>query len=227
MVLVVSMTPVMYSDISGYAREHWYMAVGIVAVLVIATVVTCGGAGVAFAAIGLASQGVAMAGLSTTATILAFTTAGSAGTLAAAGGYSALSSTNIADFDSMGGIALAATALGGTVGGYAGYIATRPSFYRAMSASEVQAVQETGYLRGGRTGQTFFTNTPYYSSGAAQSQLSLPTSPNYMMQFRISNNPSIFGPQTVGSMYGYKGGGVEYYSFDTVRVVIESIWKLK
>ena len=110
--------------------------------------------------------------------------------------------------------------------GYAGYGATRPSFYRAMSSAEAQAVQDTGYLRGGREGQTFFTNTPYYSSRTAQSQLSLPTSPDYMVQFRISNNPSIFGPQMVGSMYGYNGGGVEYYTYDAVRVVIESIWKL-
>jgi hypothetical protein len=112
----------MYSDISGYAREHWYIAVGIVAVLAIATVITCGGAGIAFAAIGLASQGVAMAGISTAATVFAFATAGSAGALAAAGMYSAMSSSSVEEFDDSGGTALVMTATGGLVGGYIGYL---------------------------------------------------------------------------------------------------------
>lgn len=189
--------------------------------------ITCGGAGVAFAAIGYASQGVALVGLSTTATVLAYVTAGSAGALASVVMFSAMLSSSIEEFDDSGGIALAMTATGGLVGGYFGYLAARPSFYRAMSAAEVQAVKNSGYLRGGIEGQTFFTNTPYYSSGTAQSHLSLPTSPNYLMQFRISNNPNIYGPQTVGPMYGYNGGGVEFYTYDRVKVVIESIWRLK
>jgi RHS repeat-associated protein len=219
--------PVMFTDSTGHAREYWYIAVGLVAVLAIATVITCGGAGVAFAAIGYASQGITLVGLSTTATVFAYATAGSAGALAAVGMFSAMSSSSIEEFDDSGGIALAMTATGGLVGGYIGYLATRPSFYRAMSAAEVQAVKDSGYLRGGKEGQTFFTNTPYYSSGTAQSHLSLPTSPDYMMQFRISNNPNIYGPQTVRSIYGYNGGGVEFYTYDRVKVIIESIWRLK
>jgi RHS repeat-associated protein len=218
--------PVMYTDITGYAREHWYIAGGVVLLLAIATIITCGGVGVAITAIGLAAQGVAYVGLSTGATILAFTTAGTAGALVSAGIYAGLTSQNTSEFDNMGLMALASTFLGGVFGAYFGLVSTRQNFYRAMSTAEVQAVKETSYLRGGRDGQTFFTDTPYFSSNSAQSQLSLSTSPDYMMRFKIINNPHVFGPQSVSPMYGMNGGGNEYYSFDAVKVTIKSIWRL-
>jgi len=222
------MTPVMYTDIRGYSPNWgticWVAAAVIVVALVVTAVVITGPAGLA--AIGYAAQGIALTGMSTSATVFTFAAAGSAGALASAGIYASLSSKDKEEFNDFGPTALAMTATGGFLGGYSGYLATRPSFYRAMSAAEVQAVQDSGYLRGGRNGQTFFTNSAYYSSASAQSQLSLPTSPDYMMQFRILNNPNVFGPQTVAPMYGYSGGGIEYYTFDAVRVVIESVWKL-
>ena len=144
-------TPVMYIDISGYAREHWYIAAGVVALLVVATVVTCGGAGVAFAAIGLASQGVAMAGLSTTTTILAFASAGSAGALATAGIYSALSSTSVQQFDDSGGMALAMTVAGGAIGSFIGYMnRPRPAHYFPNSHDEFnpQGLKKYSYANG-------------------------------------------------------------------------------
>ena len=226
MVISDYITPVMYVDPSGESWIHWGIAVGVVALLAVLTVVTCGGFAAGLSAIILAGNGIAAVGLSPVATVLAFTTAGASLALGGSAIYAGLSSSSLDEFAEYGSFALLSTTVGGVIGAYLGYVSTKQDYYRAMSNAEVQAVQDTGYLRGGRGGQTFFTNTPYYSSNTAQSQLSLPTSPDYMMRFRIVNNPFIYGPQVVDPFNGMNGGGIEYYTYNQVRVIVKSIWRL-
>ena len=94
------------------------------------------------------------------------------------------------------------------------------SYYRYMSEAEYKAVQETGYLRGGNAGTTYFTNTKYNSAATAQSQLSLPNMPQYMVEFRIINNVDVIGGTVVAPDFGQLGGGIEFWSKNPVQVQI-------
>ena len=94
------------------------------------------------------------------------------------------------------------------------------TYYRYMSEAEYNAVQETGYLRGGNSGTTYFTNTNYNSAGTAQSQLSLPNTPQYRVEFSITNNPNVMGGTTVAPDFGQLGGGIEFWSTNPVQVQI-------
>ena len=94
------------------------------------------------------------------------------------------------------------------------------TYYRYMSEAEYKAVQKTGYLRGGNTGETFFTNTNYTSASSAQSNLSLKTTSQYMVEFKITNNPNVTGGTIVQPHYGQLGGGIEFVTTDPVQVQI-------
>ena len=103
-------------------------------------------------------------------------------------------------------------------------------YYRAMSAAELKAIQNTGYLRGGNPGDTYFTNNRYTSASAAQRSLSLEHRPEHMVEFRIINNPNIVGGPTgttVTPKYGQPGGGIEFYSTNAVQVEITNMWVLR
>ncbi|MDA8212702.1 MAG: RHS repeat-associated core domain-containing protein [Clostridia bacterium] len=102
-----------------------------------------------------------------------------------------------------------------------------PRLYRMMSEAEVNAVKETGYLRGGREGTTWFTNQEIKSATNAQNRLSLPQKPQYRMEFEITNNPNISGPSRVKPDFGQQGKGIEYWTDDPVQVDIINIQKLK
>ena len=99
--------------------------------------------------------------------------------------------------------------------------------YRTMSEAELNAVKDTGLLRGGRPGPTYFTDSDYSSADAAKSQLALPTRPEYSVQFEIINNPRIEGGGIVQPAYGELGGGIEYFTNDPVQVKIISYHALK
>ncbi|ATW25277.1 hypothetical protein DCMF_11315 [Candidatus Formimonas warabiya] len=99
--------------------------------------------------------------------------------------------------------------------------------YRVMTESELKAVQETGYLRGGREGPTYFTDSYYKNASNAQNRLSLPNEPEYIVEFKISNNPNTTGGNTVKPAYGGSGGGREYFSNDPVQVNIVNYQKMK
>jgi RHS repeat-associated protein len=51
------------------------------------------------------------------------------------------------------------------------------SLYRNMSKAEADAVKESGLLRGGREGETYWTDSKYKSSGKAKDRLSLEDKP--------------------------------------------------
>jgi len=95
--------------------------------------------------------------------------------------------------------------------------------YRVMSEAEVKAVRETGQLRGGRTGETFFTDSNFRSASNAQNRLSLPQKPSHIMEFDIVNNPRIAGGNAVRPDFGMSGGGREYFSHDPIQVRVRSI----
>jgi len=113
--------PVMYLDPSGEAWWHWAAAIGVAATLTTLTIISCGGFAAAYGAIILAGNGIALAGLSSTATVLAFATAGSALGLAGSAIYAGFSSSSADEFADYGLVGLISTATGGALGAYTGY----------------------------------------------------------------------------------------------------------
>jgi len=118
-------TPVMYIDPSGEDWWHWGVAVGAVVLLAFLTVVSCGGFAAAYGAIVLAGNGIGLIGLSSTATILSFATAGSALALGASVIYAGLSSSSWDEFANYGSTGLIMTSVGGVLGALAGYEVSR------------------------------------------------------------------------------------------------------
>jgi RHS repeat-associated protein len=99
--------------------------------------------------------------------------------------------------------------------------------YRVMTESELNAVKDTGYLRGGREGTTYFTDSYYKNASNAQNRLSLPNEPEYIVEFKITNNPTVTGGNTVKPAYGGSGGGREYFSENPVQIDIINYQKMK
>jgi len=62
------------------------------------------------------------------------------------------------------------------------------NFFRSMSRAEAAAVGETSLLRGGRPGETFFTDQRIRSPARTQDRLSLPSRPDVQVEFRIVDN---------------------------------------
>lgn len=91
--------------------------------------------------------------------------------------------------------------------------------FRYMSQAELKAIQETGYLRGGWSGETYFTKDLYKSAAKAQSRLSLGSSPTLRVEFEILNNPTLLRNGTkVTPLNGMFGGGSEFMTLDPVKV---------
>lgn len=101
------------------------------------------------------------------------------------------------------------------------------NLYRVMNEGELNAVKQTGILRGGRSGQTFFTDSYFKSSSKAKSRLALPERPSYIMEFKIKNNPRIYGGNKVSRNYLETGGGREYFTEDQILVEIINYQKLR
>ena len=90
----------------------------------------------------------------------------------------------------------------------------------------MDAVKNTGMLRGGREGTTFFTDSYYKNANTAKSRLSLPEKPKYIMEFEIEGNPQIYGGTRVEPNFGELGGGREYFTNDLVKVKIINYQKM-
>ncbi|MBI4511331.1 MAG: Hint domain-containing protein, partial [Deltaproteobacteria bacterium] len=96
--------------------------------------------------------------------------------------------------------------------------------YRSMSQAEADAVRETGVLRGGRPGETYWTDSRFRSADRAQDRLSLPNRPEVQMEFRLKSSPAMSRDGTrVAPDYGGRGGGREYMSTDPVEVEIINV----
>jgi len=111
--------------------------------------------------------------------------------------------------------------------------AFRGTYLRYISEGELQAIQETGLLRGGRVGKTYFTTDEFERAGEALSRLALKEAPSYRVEFEIISRSRIYGPQRVWPWFrprdpGFRAGwGVEYWSPDPVRVRLLRIERLK
>jgi len=100
------------------------------------------------------------------------------------------------------------------------------TFYRSMSNAEAQAVKETGKLRGGKPGETFFTDSRYKSANKAQDRLSLPVKPDVQMEFKIKNNPPMqLNGTRVDPAFGGRGAGKEFMTTNPVEVEIINVQK--
>ncbi len=100
--------------------------------------------------------------------------------------------------------------------------------YRYMSQKEADAVQNTGKLRGGNPGDTYWTDSRFKSASKAQDRLSLPNKPEVRMEFEIKNNPSIQNNGTkVKPNYGGRGGGKEYMSQNPVEVEVINVQPIR
>jgi len=101
------------------------------------------------------------------------------------------------------------------------------TFSRFMSEAELEAVRETGLLRGGRPGRTYFTTNKYRTVSSATEKLSLPDPAELRVDFKIKNAPNISGPEEVSGKFGRTGGGIQYYTDDPVQVEIIRIRRLR
>ena len=91
--------------------------------------------------------------------------------------------------------------------------------FRYMTQAELQAVQKTGLLRGGRSGETFLTRDVFKSGLKAQQRLALPTKPTLRVEFEILNNPTLLRNGTkVHPAFGMSGRGAEFMTTSPVRV---------
>ena len=93
-----------------------------------------------------------------------------------------------------------------------------------MSKAEAKAVQQTGKLRGGNLGESFFTDSRFRSAKRAQDRLSLLQRLGVQMEFQITNNPtSVRNGTRVRPDYGGRGGEREFMTTDSVGVEIINI----
>ena len=102
------------------------------------------------------------------------------------------------------------------------------TYYRNMSKKEAQAVKESGKLRGGRSGETFFTDSRFKTGEKAKDRLSLPEKPEVQMEFEIKNKPKLEkNGVKVEPEFGGRGGGKEYMTKDPVKVEIKNVQPFK
>lgn len=128
-------------------------------------------------------------------------------------------------------VAVVATILGAG-GGLVQPVAASPeaggqSFYRYVTPAELEAVQQTGLLRGGRPGDTFFTDGEYTSAAEAKAKLALPVSPEIRIRFIILNSPTLTrNGSLVEPMFDEPGGGHEWATPDPVQVELLDVQPL-
>jgi hypothetical protein len=91
--------------------------------------------------------------------------------------------------------------------------------FRYMVEVELKAIQETGFLRGGRAGPTYWTKDLYKSAATAQNRLALPSRPTLRVEFEILNNPTpLLNGTKVFPDNGMMGKGAEFMTLDPVKV---------
>lgn len=106
-------------------------------------------------------------------------------------------------------------------------------FSRAVSQAELDAIKNTGFLRGGISSAdnpTFFTQGAFSSATKAQRRLGLTGDlRDFRVDFRITNNPSIAGPTRVNPLPGRPGtgGGIEFSSPDPVGIELLNVAPLR
>ena len=95
-----------------------------------------------------------------------------------------------------------------------------------MSKTEADAVKDTGKLRGGIEGETFFTDSRFKTKEKAQKRLSLEKEPEVQMEFRVKNDPKMeLNGTKVKPDYGQVGKGKEFMTNQPVEVEIINVQK--
>ncbi len=95
------------------------------------------------------------------------------------------------------------------------------SFYRYMSRAELQAVEQSGMLRGGVRGRTYWSTDFYEGAGEAKRRLALGRAPEIRIEFKITNEPLLRREgDLVDASMGEPGGGTEYMSTEQVHVEV-------
>ena len=106
-------------------------------------------------------------------------------------------------------------------------VSKNPAF-RYMGEDELQAIKDTGMLRGGREGETFFTKDLYKSAASAQNRLSLGDTPSFRVEFEIINKPSLLLNGTkILPLNTMMGKGSEFMTLDKVMVKLINWQPLK
>ncbi|EPG84356.1 polymorphic toxin type 10 domain-containing protein [Leptospira santarosai] len=102
------------------------------------------------------------------------------------------------------------------------------SGYRYVTEGEVKAIKDTGMLRGGNPGATYFTKDLYKSGAKAQERLSLENTPTHRVEFETLNNPKYkkYGTK-IDPDYGQPGKGSEFMTTDPVKVKLINIQPLR
>ncbi|MCL8267601.1 hypothetical protein M9Y82_13335 [Leptospira weilii] len=102
------------------------------------------------------------------------------------------------------------------------------SGYRYVTKGEVQAIKDTGMLRGGRDGETYFTKDLYKSGSKAQERLSLKDTPTHRVEFEVKGSPNYEKHgNKVDPLYGQPGKGSEFMTIDPVKVKLINVQPLK
>jgi hypothetical protein len=98
------------------------------------------------------------------------------------------------------------------------------TYCRYMSRAEADAVERTGFLRGGRGSgfeETYWTNEIYASAAEAKSRLALRRPPEVRVAFRITNAPALLlDGARVSPSEDEPGGGIEWMTLDAVEVEV-------
>lgn len=95
-------------------------------------------------------------------------------------------------------------------------------FERVLSNAELKATQETGLLRGGRSGENFFTDAASLDAKRAQQRLGL-DGPlrDQRIQFQIKNDVAVTGPRkAAGGRSSTPGGGREFSTNRSTQIEI-------
>ena len=102
-------------------------------------------------------------------------------------------------------------------------------FERVSSDAELQATQETGLLRGGRSGTNFFTDSASLDAKRAQQRLGLDGSlRDARIRFTIEDDVNIVGPAAAApGTLGTAGGGREFYTTARTQIRILKISPLR
>lgn len=93
-----------------------------------------------------------------------------------------------------------------------------------MSRTQSEAVGETGFLRGRRPGETYWTDRRYESAVETRALLALRRPPEMRMAFIILGDPKL---ERDGAMvrpaYDEPGGGTEWMTLESVEVEVTEI----
>lgn len=102
------------------------------------------------------------------------------------------------------------------------------TFYRYMSRAEAEAVERTGFLKGGRPGRTYWTDEYFERAEEAQGRLALKLRPQVRLAFRITNDPKLVLEGTrVRPKDEQAGGGTEWMTIERVEVEVIGVDNLE